>query len=105
MCRNAYCACSVMSDSATPWSVACQAPPSVEFSRQEYWCGLPFPISVEMHISVLFIYIIIAIFMELFLRGRHCTELFESINSFNSHKDPMNRNSLSLHFTHEETKA
>ena len=28
---------------ATPWTVACQAPPSVEFSRQEYWSGLPFP--------------------------------------------------------------
>ena len=28
---------------ATPWTVAYQAPPSVEFSRQEYWSGLPFP--------------------------------------------------------------
>ena len=27
----------------TPWSVAYQAPPSLEFSRQEYWTGLPFP--------------------------------------------------------------
>ena len=27
---------------ATPWTVA-QAPLSVEFSRQEYWSGLPFP--------------------------------------------------------------
>ena len=27
---------------ATPWTVACRAPPSVEFSRQEYWGGLPF---------------------------------------------------------------
>ena len=26
----------------TPWSVACQAP-SMGFSRQEYWSGLPFP--------------------------------------------------------------
>ena len=26
-----------------PWTVAYQAPPSVGFSRQEYWCGLPFP--------------------------------------------------------------
>ena len=25
-----------------PWSVACQAPLSMEFSRQEYWSGLPF---------------------------------------------------------------
>ena len=27
----------------TPWTVAYQAPPSMEFSRQEYWNGLPFP--------------------------------------------------------------
>ena len=27
---------------ATPWTVADQAPPSVGFSRQEYWSGLPF---------------------------------------------------------------
>ena len=27
----------------TPWTVAHQAPPSMEFSRQEYWSGLPFP--------------------------------------------------------------
>ena len=26
----------------TPWMVARQAPLSVEFSRQEYWSGLPF---------------------------------------------------------------
>ena len=28
---------------ATPWTIAHQAPPSLEFSRQEYWSGLPFP--------------------------------------------------------------
>ena len=27
----------------TPWTIACQAPLSMEFSRQEYWSGLPFP--------------------------------------------------------------
>ena len=27
----------------TPWTVACQAPLPMEFSRQEYWSGLPFP--------------------------------------------------------------
>ena len=26
-----------------PWTVACQAPLSMKFSRQEYWSGLPFP--------------------------------------------------------------
>ena len=28
---------------ATPWTVACQAPLSMGFSRQEYWSVLPFP--------------------------------------------------------------
>ena len=28
---------------ATPWTVACQAPLSMGFSRQEYWSTLPFP--------------------------------------------------------------
>ena len=28
---------------ATPWTVACQAPLSKGFSRQEYWSGLSFP--------------------------------------------------------------
>ena len=38
------CARSVMSDSfGTPWTVACQASLSMEFSRQEYWNGLLFP--------------------------------------------------------------
>ena len=29
--------------SAMPWTVAHQAPLPMEFSRQEYWSGLPFP--------------------------------------------------------------
>ena len=28
---------------ATPWTAAYQAPPSLGFSRQEHWSGLPFP--------------------------------------------------------------
>ena len=33
-----------MSDSLQPpWTVALEAPPSMEFSRQRYWGGLPFP--------------------------------------------------------------
>ena len=28
---------------ATAWTVAHEAPLSMEFSRQEYWSGLPFP--------------------------------------------------------------
>ena len=36
---------------ATPWTAADQAPPSMGFSRQEYWSGVPFP-SLISHITV-----------------------------------------------------
>ena len=44
-CHFIMCVCSrsVTSDSATPRTVARLAPLSMEFSRQEYWSGLPFP--------------------------------------------------------------
>ena len=32
----------------TPWIAAHQAPLSMEFSRQEYWSGLPFPSSGDL---------------------------------------------------------
>ena len=35
--------CSVVSNFATPWTAAYQAPPSMGFSRQEYWSGVPLP--------------------------------------------------------------
>ena len=37
--------CSVVSDSLQPHelAIACQAPLSMGFPRQEYWSGLPFP--------------------------------------------------------------
>ena len=40
------CVCSVahyVQLFATSWTVVCQAPLSMGFSRQEYWSGLPFP--------------------------------------------------------------
>ena len=32
-----------MSNCVTPWAVVHQTSLSMEFSRQEYWSGLPFP--------------------------------------------------------------
>ena len=32
----------------TLWTVACQAPLSMGFPRQEYWSGLPFPSSGDL---------------------------------------------------------
>ena len=33
---------------ATTWTVAYQASPSIGFSRQDYWSGLPFPSPVDL---------------------------------------------------------
>ena len=34
---------------AAPWTATHQAPLSMEFSRQEYWSGVPFPIPGDLH--------------------------------------------------------
>ena len=42
--NHCYVSASVVSDSfVTLWTVACQAPLSMVYSRQEYWSGSPFP--------------------------------------------------------------
>ena len=41
--KNVCISHSVVSDSLIPWTVTHQTPLSMEFSRQEYWSGLPFP--------------------------------------------------------------
>ena len=33
---------------ATPWTIVCQAPLSMGFSRQEYWCGVPCPLEGDL---------------------------------------------------------
>ena len=38
---------------ATPWTAAYQAPPSMGFSRQEYWSGVPLP-SPKLRLCVLY---------------------------------------------------
>ena len=51
VCPRAFCIASCLEVKslsrvrlfATPWTVACQVPRSMGFSRQGYWSGLPFP--------------------------------------------------------------
>ena len=38
-----FCGFSSVQLFATPWTIARQAPQSMEFPRQEYWSGLLFP--------------------------------------------------------------
>ena len=42
-CMRVCSVVSILSDSATPWTVASQDPLSMGFSRQEYWSGFPCP--------------------------------------------------------------
>ena len=42
---------------ATPWTAAHQAPPSMGFSRQEYWSGVPLPSPFSMYKHWLFLYL------------------------------------------------
>ena len=59
------CVCQLLSHVqlfATPWTIACQASLSMEFSRQEYWSGLPFPQALYMCVYIqmcIYIYIYI----------------------------------------------
>ena len=48
--------------SVTPWTAAFQSPPSMGFSRQEYWSGVPLPSLYQYAIS-LFSLIIILFFL------------------------------------------
>ena len=48
-CAVQCLSCRVMSNSLRPpWTVACQAPLSMGFPRQEYWSGLSFPFSGDV---------------------------------------------------------
>jgi len=40
--------CSVVQLLATPWTAVYQAPPSMGFSRQEYWSGVPLPSPIKL---------------------------------------------------------
>ena len=38
-----------------PWTVVCQAPLSMGFSRQEYWSGVPLPSPLEMLATIYYL--------------------------------------------------
>ena len=51
---------------ATPWTATYQAPPSMGFSRQEYWSGVPLPSPINM-INMVHIYILKHIYINLII--------------------------------------
>ena len=50
----------------TPWTVAYQASPSMGFSRQEHWSGLPLPSLFTTFLMCKLIFVFIALFMSEF---------------------------------------
>ena len=40
---------------ATPWTAAYQAPPSMGFSRQKYWSGVPLPRGLDLDLNYMII--------------------------------------------------
>ena len=48
---------------ATPWTAAYQAPPSMGFSRQEYWSGVPLPSPIII-LKTCFIHLMFHIFLS-----------------------------------------
>ena len=47
----------------TPWTAAYQAPPSMGFSRQEYWSGLPLPYPNVYKYTHLYLYLSIHVYL------------------------------------------
>ena len=46
--RDEQKACMATADPVTPWTGACRAPLSMNFSRQEHWSGFPFPVARDL---------------------------------------------------------
>ena len=66
---------------AIPWTAAHQAPPSMGFSRQEYWSGVPLPspkwehsiheffvVDLTLMMAMVFFYLYSAIFLKVFTK-------------------------------------
>ena len=66
---------------ATPWTATHQAPPSMGFSRQEYWSGVPLPSLLQTHACTQLIFMEHLICARYFL-GAGLDSGSESINRF-----------------------
>ena len=56
---------------ATPWTAAYQAPPSMGFSRQEYWSGVPLPSPYVSLWPYKSLYMIVSMFIPKFTCEKH----------------------------------
>ena len=72
-----------MSDSETSWTAAYQAPPSMGFSRQEYWSGVPLPSPIYIYMYMyIYIYVYIYIYIYIYISYKHlCVKNLKKIKS------------------------
>ena len=70
---------------ATPWTAAYQAPPSMEFSRQEYWSGLPLPSPYISHRYIIFYYITLYTFQGIWGKWKWQDVYLSQLNQLESH--------------------
>ena len=89
---------------ATPWTAACQAPPSMGSSRQEYWSRVPSPSPWNHHIKPLILWSwggLICVW-GIFLTMQHPSVQFSSVaQSCPTPCDPMNRSTPGLPVHHQ----
>ena len=83
---------------ATPWTAAYQAPPSMGFSRQEYWSGVPLPspewswqpcqnhLTIYVRVYLWALYSIPLVDMSVFMQILHCFDYSSFIVNFEIRK-------------------
>ena len=71
----------------TPWTVAHQAPPSMEFSRQEYWSRLPFSNSVNIFSNNILNSYLSLFILSILLITYFCLFVFQEYSLFLSIKN------------------
>ena len=75
---------------ATPWTAAHQAPPSMGFSRQEYWSGVPLPSPSDRYIFS-FLLCLLFLLSQLSVRPPQTTVLPFCISLFLEHEKESHR--------------
>jgi len=74
----------------TPWTVAHQAPPSMGFSRQEYWSGVPLPSLVYIHTYIYMcvcVYTMSSLSIHLSMNKLGCFHVLAIVNSAAKNRD------------------
>ena len=79
---------------STPWTAAHQAPPSMGFSRQEYWSGVPLPFPLSLQRSPL-----MPVFAHLEISGNE-----DLVLNIWSHLRPILLQSTFSHFIHPQER-